>query len=301
MRIVSLLPAATEIACALGLADSLVGVSHDCDHPPEIRHLPRVTSTHFPKALTSAEIHRRVRGSITQQESLYSVDVVKLSALQPDLVLAQRQCSVCAVGEADAARALGLAGVSAKLLALGASRFREMPDDIRRLGEATRQGTRAEVLIDQLNARLEQVGQETTSASCPRVFCLSWFNPLMAAGRWETEMVELAGGEDGLGMRGETSKPLGPEKLSAYAPEVILLMPCGFTQERTRAEWEAIRHQLLWRNLPALQSGRVYIVDGSLFHRPGPRLIDGVELLAGLLHPEIGINERHEASAQKVA
>src|SRR5579859_6601426 len=301
MRIVSLLPAATEIACALGLADSLVGVSHDCDHPPEICHLPRVTSTRFPEGLTSEEIHRTVRGSITRRESLYSVDIGKLAALQPDLVLAQRQCSVCAVGEADAARALGLAGVSANLWALEASRFREMPDDIQRLGEATRHETRAQALIGQLNARLDQVRRETSRASRPRVFCLSWFNPLMAAGHWETEMVELAGGEDGLGMRGETSNPLGLEKLKAYAPEVILLMPCGFTQKRTREEWEAVRHQPLWRNLPAVQSGMVFIVDGSLFHRPGPRLIDGVELLASLLHPEIGINARHQASAQKVA
>lgn len=299
MRIVSLLPASTEIACGLGLADSLVGVSHDCDYPPDIRHLPRVTSTRFPGDLTSEEIHRAVRGSIARQESLYSVDGRKLVALQPDLVLAQRQCSVCAVGEEDAARVLAQVGIAAKLVVLEAGRFHELPDDIRRLGAATDRETQAESLIEQLNARLERVRRETAKTNRPRVFCLSWFNPLMAAGHWETEIVELAGGEDGLGMRGETSNLLSPEMLEAYAPEVILLMPCGFSSERSRAEWEAVRHHPLWRSLPAVQTGRVFVVEGSLFHRPGPRLIDGVELMAGLLHPEISIG--HEAFAQKVA
>ncbi len=300
MRIVSLLPAATEMVCALGLAEGLVGVSHDCDYPPEICHLPRLTSTRLRGEMSSEEIHRAVRGSIARRESLYSVDVGKLAALQPDLVLAQRQCSVCAVSEADAAQLLAQAGASARLTALEASRFRDLPDDIRRLGDAIGCETRAEALIEQLNARLERVRRETAKANRPRVFCLSWFSPLMAAGHWETEMVELAGGEDGLGMRGAASNHLEPDVLKSYAPEVVLLIPCGFTPTRTRAEWDAVRDQPLWRSLPAVQTGRVFVVDGSLFHRPGPRLVDGVELLAGLLHPELRIAACSQAFSQQV-
>src|SRR5439155_7155487 len=139
-----------------------------------------------------------------------------------------------------AARVLGQEGIAAKLVALEAGRFRELPDDIRRLGAASDRETQAESLIERLNARLERVCRETAKTNRPRVFCLSWFNPLMAAGHWETEMVELAGGKDGLGMRGETSNPLSLEMLEEYAPEVILLMPCGFSSERSRTEWEGV-------------------------------------------------------------
>ncbi len=287
MRIVSLLPAATEMACALGLADQLVGISHDCDYPPEALERPRVTFSRLPSVESSEGIHRQVHEAAVRGESLYTIDATRLAELAPDLVLAQRQCSVCAVGESDAVRALAQIGSNGELLTFEASRFQDLPDDVRRLGRATSRETEAEALIAQMETRLDRVQQQVKELGGRRVFCLSWFNPLLAAGHWVTEMVELAGGEDGLGARSGTSTPLEIRAVEAYAPEVILLMPCGFTQARTRAEWEAVRNRPAWTNLPAVRAGRVFAVEGSLFHRPGPRLVDGVELLAGMLHPEI--------------
>lgn len=286
MRIVSLLPSATEILCALGLADRLVGISHDCDYPPEILDRPRVTRSRVRSELRSEEIHNQVRESAVQGESLYITDGERLAELAPDLVVTQRQCSVCAVGEADAARALKRAGSRARLLALVASRFAQVPDDIRRLGRAAGCENQADALIEQLNARLERVRRNVQRTERPRVFCLSWFDPLMAAGHWVTEMVELAGGEDGLGVRGQTSTRVEAQALEAYAPEIILLLPCGFSKARVQAEWKAIRRQPLWSKLPAVRAGKVFVVAGSLFHRPGPRLVDGVELLASIFRSE---------------
>ncbi len=286
MRIVSLLPAATEIACALGLADNIMGISHDCDFPDEIRNRPRVTSTRVPAEETSEEIHRQVHDSAARGQGLYTIDLDRLATLAPDIVLTQRQCSVCAVGETDAAFALAKSGCRARLVTLEAKRFAEMPDDIRRLGRATGRMARAEALIEQLQARLQKVRCAISGAPRPRVFCLSWFNPLMAAGHWVTEMVELAGGEDGLGSRGDTSTRLDFAALEAFAPEVVLLLPCGFTPARARAEWEAVRDRPVWKKVPAVKVGKVFVVEGNLFHRPGPRLADGVELLVRLLHPD---------------
>jgi len=287
MRIVSLLASATKILCALGLADNLVGISHECDYPTEIEDRPRLTRSRLPRDLPSEAIHQEVHGGAAPGQSLYEIDTERLAALGPELVVTQRHCSVCAAGEADAVRALARANSHARLLTLSASRFVEMPEDIRRLGRATDRECQAEELIGQMETRLDRVQQQVKELDQPRVFCLSWFNPLMAAGHWVTEMVELAGGEDGLGARAGTSTPLEIRALEAYAPEVILLMPCVFTQARTGAEWEAVRNRPVWTNLPAVRAGRVFAVEGSLFHRPGPRLVDGVELLAGMLHLEI--------------
>lgn len=301
MRIVSLMPSATEILCALGLAESLVGISHECDFPAEILHRPRLTRTQLPPELSTGEVHRRVQDHLARGESLYKIDAERLAALAPDLVVSQRQCSVCALGESDAAGALAKAGSRARLLALAASRFNELPQDIRRLGEATDCAERAEALLEQLKRRLERVRRQTSGAHRPRVFCLSWFDPVMVAGHWVTEMVELAGGQDTLGARGETSTRIDPATLEAYAPDVIVLLPCGFTQARTSAEWEAVRDHSPWAKLPAVQAGRVYAAEGNLFHRPGPRLVDGVESLAALLHPERCGQSRNQMLARRAA
>ncbi len=301
MRIVSLAPSATEILCVLGLADSVVGISHECDFPPEIRHRPTVTRTCLRSGLSSLEIHDQVHRRRGTGGKLYAIDTVCLAGLSPDLVVSQRQCGVCAVGEADAAAALAEIGSRARLLGLSASRFGELPADIRRIGDATRRADRAQELIRQFGDRLERVRERTKEAARPRVFCLSWFDPLMAAGHWMTEIVELAGGIDSVGGRGETSDRVDARKLEAYAPEVMLLLPCGFVPSRTRAEWEALRHQRPWRELPAVRSGHVFVVDGSLFHRPGPRMIDGLELLAKLLHPECWERPRGPAAVARMA
>lgn len=299
MRIISLMPSGTEILCSLGLASSIVGVSHACDWPEEIRRRPRLTRSRLPEGLASRAIHEWVHASAARCESLYEIDDERLAALDPELVIAQRQCSVCAVGEADAARAIRDVGNRARLLALAASGFGEWRQDVHRVAEATGTRRHALELIAQLEARLERIRTRTAGDLCPRVFCLSWFDPLMAAGHWMTDMVELAGGVDGLGARGATSNPLAAAAIEAYAPELILLMPCGFDRRRTIAEWEAARRDPFWSRLPAVKAGRVFVVDGSLFHRPGPRLVHGVEVLAALLHS--GRCAELPASAQKVA
>jgi len=301
MRIVSLLPSATEILCALGLAESLVGISHECDYPPEIRNRPRVTRCLLPAGLTSAEIHRGVQQEAARGESLYALDREKLAALAPDLVVAQRQCSVCAVGESDAARDLQAIGNQARLVSLGASHFEQLPGDIRLLGLTTGQLERAEALLREHETRLERARRGTKAKHRPCVLCVSWFDPLMAAGHWMTQMVELAGGEDRLGRRGGSSTLLSCAVVEAYKPEVVLLLPCGFTAQQTMAEWESARRQTFWAGLPAVEARRVFILEGSLFHRPGPRMVEGVELLASLLHPETSAQLTPGARARQVA
>lgn len=284
MRIVSLLPSATEILCALGLADDIVGISHKCDYPMPITDRPRLTRSSLPDDLPSEEIHHRVQESAKGQTRLYELDCELLAKLRPDLIVTQEQCSVCAVGRRDVERAVILGGCTVRVVVLRAMRFAEVMDDIAALGSATGCQDAATALTGRMRMRLNGLRRRTAQAPRPRVFCLSWFNPLMAASHWMTEIVELAGGVDGLGMPG-ASTPLALDRLRAYDPETIFLMPCDFGLDRAIREWQEPSLQAACRDLTAVRNGRVYAVKGSLFHRPGPRLIDGLELLASLLHP----------------
>lgn len=284
MRIISLLPSATEILCALGLAEQLVGISHECDYPNHITSRPRLTRCRLREDLSSGEIHRRVQSSAAGGTNLYELDSDLLARLQPDLIVTQDQCSVCAVGRNDLKEALGLHRCNGRVVVLRATRFGEVMDDIRRLGSATGREQAAFALVARMRMRLNDLRRRSAQAGRPKVFCLSWFNPLMASSHWMTEIVELAGGVDGLGMPG-ASTPLDLHRLLSYDPEAIFLMPCDFGLERTVREWQDPTIQAICRDLSAVRNGRVYAVKGSLFHRPGPRLIDGVELLASVLHP----------------
>lgn len=285
MRIVSLLPSATETLCALGLADEIVGISHKCDYPCAIGNRPRLTKTALREDLPSEEIHLRVQESAKGQTRLYELDTELLATLQPDLIVTQDQCSVCAIGRDDVERAIQFSGCHARVVVLRAKRFREVIDDIGRLGSATRREEAAAALIRQLRVRQNELRRRTAQARRPRVFCLSWFNPLMAASHWMTEIVQLAGGIDGLGAGDGASSPLDASRLHSYEPETIFLMPCDFALERTVREWQDPVIQATCADLAAVRNGRVYAVNGSLFHRPGPRVLDGVELLASVLHP----------------
>jgi iron complex transport system substrate-binding protein len=283
MRIISLLPSATEILVALGFADRIVGISHDCDYPAEICDRPRVTASVLPEDLPSGEIHRSVQASASHGQTLYSIDAQRLSELEPDLVITQEQCSVCAVGRDDVELAVSHMRTRPLVISLSASRFSEVFDDILHLGRATRAEERAEQLIRHMRRRIDMVRRRVTGATRPRVFCLSWFDPLMAASHWLTDMVWAAGGKDGLGSSEGASRLLSIEQLQDYSPEVVVLMPCGISLERSVSEWQSARS--IWANLTAAERPRVFAVDGSIFHRPGPRLVDGIELLAGLIHP----------------
>jgi len=285
MRIVSLQPSATETLCALGLADQIVGISHACDYPEEIQDRPRVSKSLLPAHLPSDEIHRRVQASAAGGRRLYAVDAEQLATLDPDMIVTQEQCSVCAVSENDVVEAVKATGCKGRILALSASRFGEVMNDVLKLGSVTNRQEEAANLVARMRMRLEDVRRRTAQARRPRVFCLSWFRPLMAASHWMTEMVSLAGGFDGLGANDGASAPLDGTRLHSYDPEAIFLMPCGFGLKRTIRQWQNPAIQVLCSDLHAVQNGRVYAVDGGVFHRPGPRLVDGVEVLASTLHP----------------
>lgn len=296
MRIVSLLPSATETLCALGLSDQIVGISHACDYPPEMANQPHLTRSVLREDLPSAEIHRRVQESAAGRARLYTLDAELLARLEPDLIVTQNQCSVCAVGKNDVDEALQANGWKAKVVVLRATRFAEVMEDIVTLGSAAECEEAASALVGRMRARLEDVRRRTAQARRPRVFCLSWFNPLMAASHWMTDIVGLAGGFDGLGASDGASAPLDPNRLHSYDPEAIFLMPCDFGLERTSKEWEDPAIQALCGELRAVRNNCVYAVKGSLFHRPGPRLIDGIELLASVLHP-LRVRRTHTAES----
>jgi iron complex transport system substrate-binding protein len=301
MRIVSLLPSATETLCALGLADQIVGSSHACNYPLEIANRPHLTKSVLREDLPSAEIHRRVQESAAGRARLYTLDAALLASLEPDLIVTQNQCSVCAVGKNDVDEALELNGCQAQVVVLRATRFGEVMEDMVTLGSAAGCEEKASALVGRMRARLEDVRRRTAQARRPRVFCLSWFNPLMAASHWMTDIVGLAGGFDGLGASDGASAPLDPDRLRSYDPEAIFLMPCDFGLERTSKEWQDPVVQALCGELRAAKNGCVYAVKGSLFHRPGPRLVDGVELLASALHP-LRVRRAHTSeSIRKVA
>ncbi len=285
MRIVSMVPSATEILCALGLAKDMVGISHDCDYPAEILNLPRLTGTTLGSDLTSYEIDQRVRTSAASGHSLYVIQTELFESLRPDLVITQEQCSVCAVDRNRTVCALESMKLDTKWLSLAAAGFSGLYQDIHEIGSATGRSPQAEKLVAELAGRLEHIAEHTASEHRPRVFCLSWFDPLMSAGNWISQMVRLAGGDARLGSEGEASSRIEVDRLREESPELIFLLPCSFSQSRTAAEWIAFRDVSPWRNFPAIREGRVFALESSLFHRPGPRLVDGVELMAALIHP----------------
>ena len=285
MRIVSMVPSATEILCALGLAKDIVGISHDCDYPAEILNRPRLTGTMLGSDLTSYEIDEKVRASSASGHSLYVIETGLLESLHPDLVVTQEQCSVCAVDRDRTVCALESMKLNANWLSLAASGFSGLYKDILAVGSATERKPQAEKLVAELAARLEYVAKQTASQNRPRVFCLSWFDPLMSAGEWITQMVTRAGGDPRLGSKREASFRIVVDQLKGEAPEVIFLLPCSFSQSRTAAEWTGVRDLSPWRDFPAVREGRVFALESSLFHRPGPRLVNGVELMAALIHP----------------
>src|SRR5258708_5113996 len=285
MRIVSRVPSATEILCALGLAKDIVGISHDCDYPAEILNRPRLTGTTLPSDLSSYEIDQKVRASAASGHSLYVIQTELFESLHPDLVITQEQCSLCAVDRDRTVCALESMKLTTDWLSLAAIGFSGLYKDILDVGSATGHSPKAETLVVELAARLEYVAKQTASEYHPRVFCLSWFDPLMSAGSWSTHMLKPAGGDTCLGSEGEASSRIAIDQLKAEAPEVIFLLPCSFSQSRTAAEWISFRDLSPWRDFPAVRDGRVLALESNLFHRPGPRLVDGVELMAALIHP----------------
>jgi iron complex transport system substrate-binding protein len=287
MRIASLLPSATEIAYALGLGDSLVGVTHECDYPPAARSLPALTRNLLPPGLSSAEIDAAV--SQRDDHTIYALDVDLLAKLSPDLVLTQTLCEVCAVPRAEVDAAVCTMPRAADVLSLDPSSLEDLFSDIERVGAATGHSPQALDVVTGLRRRVQAVRTRTASiAGRPRVFCAEWLDPIFCAGHWLPEMVEIAGGHEGLGRPGADSVRIPWDAVRDYQPEVIVLLPCGYDADGALAESRCMTTREGWSDLPAVRNGRVYIVDASAYYaRPGPRLVDGTEILARLLHPAI--------------
>jgi iron complex transport system substrate-binding protein len=291
MRIVSLLPSTTEIAFALGLGDEVVAVTHECDFPPAARALPVITASALDHSdASSEEIDAAVRGQLRDGISIYSLDEALLARLQPDLILTQALCDVCAVSFGTVERAAGAIGGAPLLLSLEPTSLAGIFGTILAVGGATGRRAAAEELVAALKQRVATVRERAATATTrPRVACLEWFDPPFGPGHWLPELVELAGGKPGLGRAEEPSRRISWGDVIAFAPEVIVLTPCGFDIERTAREAaEILPHRMGWSALPAVRAGRVYAVDGnSYFSRPGPRIVDSLELLAELIHPEL--------------
>lgn len=290
MRICSLLPSATEIAFALGLGDQIVGVTHECDYPPEAKNKTvMVSSLIHPEKHTSAEIDDKVAASLRKGKGLYTLDRTLLRQADPDLILTQELCDVCALDYGEVVRVAEALPRKPKVIPLNPRLLSDVFADIKRIGEATRRKTEADKVVRQLTERLNHVRERVGSPqSRPRVACLEWLDPFYSAGHWVPEMVELAGGRDGLAAAGEPSAKISWQILAEFAPEVIILMPCGFDVKRTLGELRALAKPPGWDELPAVRQRRVFAVNGhAYFSRPGPRLIDGLEFLAQILHPKI--------------
>lgn len=287
-RIVSLLPSSTEIVCALGLRDRLVGVSHECDYPSEVIGLPTLTEPKLDPRGTSAAIDARVREIVQEGLSVYRIRTEVLQALRPDVIVTQDQCEVCAVSSSDVVQAVqDFLTPEVKVITLSPQRLGDIWHDIHRVAEATGKEDRADELCRTLKKRVWKVEQKTRHFERPRVACLEWLDPLIAGGNWIPEMVEIAGGSYTLALAGDHSPVMSWQTLTELQPEVIVLMPCGFKIPQSQADVPALTAHPEWQTLPAVQSGRVYIADGNAyFNRPGPRIVESVEMLAEILHPE---------------
>ncbi|HEU4753461.1 MAG TPA: cobalamin-binding protein [Armatimonadota bacterium] len=290
MRVVSLLPAATEIVGALDMLECLVGVSHECDYPPTVAQKARVTRCELHgNALSSGELDRRVRASLQAGADLYTLDEPVLRRLRPHLILTQRLCDVCAVSHGSVRAFAETLPGPPRLVNLEPMRLADVFEDIRRVAAALGVPERGEEVVCRLTDRVERVrARAAAAARRPRCFLLEWTDPLFCAGHWNPELVGLAGGVEVIGRAGEPSRSVAWESVTAARPEVLVLACCGYPVERTLQDLPHLRALPGWEALPAVRSGRVYAVDGSAyFSRPGPRLVDSLEVLAEILHPEL--------------
>jgi iron complex transport system substrate-binding protein len=289
MRIVSLLPSATEIVCALGLGEQLVGVTHECDYPEFVRRLPKVTTTLVPHDASSREIDAMVRERLKDRRALYSLNLPVLASLAPDLIVTQALCDVCAVAEAEVTEAACRLPGHPRVVNLEPTTLDGVFDTLRIVGRAAGIERHAETVVRALRERVDAVAARSGRiASRPRVLMLEWLDPPFSCGHWTPELVALAGGDEVIGRPGERSRTLDWGEVSAARPEVVVVACCGFTIERTLEDLPVARRAPGWADLPAVRAGRVYVVDGSAyFSRPGPRLVESLELLAHALHPDV--------------
>jgi iron complex transport system substrate-binding protein len=290
MRIVSLLPSCTEIVCALGCAERLVGRSHECDFPEEITSLPVCTSARVDSAAPSAAIDAQIKSMLQSALSVYELNIERLQELRPDLILTQDQCAVCAVSLEELEKSLPqVLAQRAKIVSVAPLRLADVWKDLQTIADALEVPEAGRTLLSRLKNRVVDVILKTCMIKKkPSVICLEWLDPLMTGGTWVPEMVELAGGRDVAGQPGSPSAGLEWKNLLQLDPDVLVLMPCGFDLERTRRETAALTHKPEWRKLRAVKSKNVFVTDGShYFNRPGPRVVESIEILAEILQPKL--------------
>jgi iron complex transport system substrate-binding protein len=283
MRIVSLVPHATELLFALGLGDDVVAVTHECDHPARALELPRVTKDRLPEGLSAGEIDAAVRASVEGEGTIYELDTQLLHELEPDLIVTQELCPVCAVTYDEVVKEAGRIPSCPKVIALDPKTVGETMGDIRTVAAATGARDAALDLVARQRARIDRVRVAVKDAKRPPVAAIEWFDPVFIAGHWTPQLIEMAGGFDVLGFAGEHSEQMGWDVVAAARPEVVVCMPCGYDAERSLHEAQAFADELR-----GVGARRVVAVDAAAyFSRPGPRLVDGLELLAHVLHPDL--------------
>ena len=282
MRIVSLVPSATETLFALGLGDEVIAVTHECDWPPEALDRPKITRDLIEPGLSAREIDAAVRERTDRGESIYELDADRLADLQPDLIVTQALCAVCAVSYDDVRAVAERIPSRPRVISLDPNTIGEALGDVRTLAEATDRRDEGVALVHDASMRIDRVRLAVRAARRPRVAALEWLDPPFVAGHWTPQLIDYAGGEDVLGLAGEPSEVTSWELVAAAQPDVVVVMPCGYDAPRAREEAETYRDRL-----DSLGAGQVVAVEAAAyFSRPGPRLVDGLELLAWLLHPD---------------
>jgi iron complex transport system substrate-binding protein len=298
MRIVSLLPSATEMLFALGLEREIVGVSHECDFPPNARTKPVVIHSRLPHDAPPAEIDSLVREYVSRGESLYAVDAEVLEGLHPDLIITQDLCHVCAASPDDLATALARFERRPEVLCLNPQDLGDVWRDILWVGEETRRGPQAEALLEKIGTRLAVLEEQLDpGADRPRVAFLEWLQPFYVGGHWVPEMIQLAGGKDVLGRVRTPSFRVHLQDVVEGEPEILLIAPCGYTAQQARDEYCSLDLPGQWNAIPAVRNGRVYALEASsYFSRPGPRLITGIEILAKIFQPAVTVSPEAESA-----
>ncbi len=297
-RILSLIPSSTEIVCALGFENQLIGRSHECDFPSSVQKLSSCTAPKFKVEGTSAEIDQRVKSILKNALSVYQIDEKKLQQMQPDIIITQAQCEVCAVSLKDVENAVcEWVESRPQIVSLEPNQLSDIWKDFINIAEALGVKEQGHELVSQLKQRMNKIAQKTINfPQKPTVVCIEWIEPLMSAGNWMPELIEMGGGINLFGVAGEQSPWMTWEQLLEANPDVILVMPCGFNLARSKAEMSSLSQKPEWSQLNSVQNQQVYLTDGNqYFNRPGPRLVESLEIIAEILHPA-HFNFHHQQS-----
>ncbi len=304
-RVASLLPSATEIVCALGAEADLVGISHECDFPDGVRHLPSLTRARLRPRSTSREIDREVRSVLQDALAVYEIELARLEAARPDVIVTQDLCDVCAVSFDDVCAATAaLVDREIRIVNLHPTRLADIWADIARVADALGRTAEGAAVVRDLEARTSEITRRSSAvAERPRVVSIEWLDPVMLGGMWMPELIERAGGFPLVTRPGDHAPTLTRDALLTLTPDVVLIKPCGFPLERTLEELSLVRTALPWESWRAVQEGRVYVADGNAyFNRPGPRIVESLEILAACLHPEAfeDFRSKHRASVVRL-